>query len=339
MRKIVNAVGMASIALLLVSCQSSEDNTTEQDIEPADQQAQNEVETDDTAPDTEESNHEDMQDDPSEAAGKQSDKYEETQEVPQYFIDSHTYNAGIEFLTAFTIRRGDEQNTSAEERLVSSLFENDPSEQEILSSFTEMTVEWPQLTVNFTEDGNLLSTTSAQSSMFYDSLTGISDLYGIEEVSFLNPDGEESIIVAERNVDAPILIEDERGLTRGYYTIYNKELEQTLFLPGGVLEEPVENENGEPLTFPETIEAMKSVKSEDAFYASAIVEGFEVIKATLEDDVATVQYTMDEKIVTEADQIVFANAMQLAALDFHAMEVTLLNETLNESVMYPLTGH
>lgn len=134
-------------------------------------------------------------------------------------------------------------------------------------------------------------------------MTGISGLYGIEEVSFLNPNGEEDIIVAESPIDQPILIEKERGLTRGYYTIYDEDSEQTFFLPGGVLEEQVENESGEPLTFPETIDAMGSVKSEDG--------------------VATVQYTMDEELVTEFDQIVFENAIQLAALDFHAAEVHL----------------
>ncbi|AJD89581.1 hypothetical protein JMA_02640 [Jeotgalibacillus malaysiensis] len=119
----------------------------------------------------------------------------------------------------------------------------------------------------------------------------------------MNPNGEEDIIVAESPIDQPILIEKERGLTRGYYTIYDEDSEQTFFLPGGVLEEQVENESGEPLTFPETIDAMGSVKSEDG--------------------VATVQYTMDEELVTEFDQIVFENAIQLAALDFHAAEVHL----------------
>ncbi|WP_280632275.1 hypothetical protein [Jeotgalibacillus proteolyticus] len=37
---------------------------------------------------------------------------------------------------------------------------------------------------------------------------------------------------------------------------------------------------------------------------------------------------MDEKTVTEADQIVLENAIQLAALDFHAWEVEIMNEFL-----------
>ncbi|WP_404406898.1 hypothetical protein [Jeotgalibacillus malaysiensis] len=336
MEKIIKTAGIASIALLLASCQNNENEATEQDMQPADENAQQEESSMDQ-PDTEDNSAENIEDENVDES--ESDPYEETEASPDYFIDTYIYNGETEFFTAFTINRDEGQSTSPEERLKSSLLENDPSEQEILRPFTEMTVEWPRLQVHFTEEGNQLSTTSAQTSLFYDSLFGMSDLYGIEEVAFLNPDGEENIIVAQRNVDEPILIEEERGLTRGYYTIYDKDSEQTFFLPGGVLEEPVENEDGEPLTFPETLEAMESVKSEDVFYDSAIIEGFEIVEASMEDDVATVQYTMDEEMVTEFDQIVFENAIQLAALDFHATEVHMLNDTLQVSTIYPLVRY
>lgn len=336
MHKIVKTAGIASVALLLASCQGSENESAEQDIQPADENAPQEESSMDQ-PDTEDHSAENIEDETVDES--ESDPYEETEASPDYFIDTYIYNGETEFFTAFTINREEGQSTSPEERLKSSLLENDPSEQEILRSFTEMTVEWPRLLVNFTEEGNQLSTTTAQSNLFYDSLTGISGLYGIEEVSFLNPDGEEDIIVAESPIDQPILIEEERGLTRGYYTIYDKDSEQTFFLPGGVLEEPVENEDGEPLTFPETLEAMESLKGEDVFYDSAIIEGFEIVEASMDDDVATVQYTMDEQMVTEFDQIVFENAIQLAALDFHAAEVHLLNDTLQVSTIYPLVSY
>jgi hypothetical protein len=113
---------------------------------------------------------------------------------------------------------------------------------------------------------------------------------------------------------------------------------ETLFLSGGELEEQVVDENGEPLSFPEMVESMHTVDREDAFYASAIVEGIELVHASIENGHATVHYSMDEDIVTEADRIVFENAIQLAALDFHAWEVRLINDTVQESVTYPLVG-
>jgi hypothetical protein len=346
-KKITRIAGMASIAFLLVSCQNSEDGAADQDTETVDENSQNEAVTEDTdelategTNDENSTDQEDMEEESSneDDGDDNSDTYGGAQITPDYFIDSHPYDTGTEFLTAFTITREEEENLSPEERLKTSLIENDPSEQEILGSFTEISAEWPKLQVHFTEEGNQLSTTSAQTTLFYDSLVGISNLYGIEEITFTNPDGEEDIIVAQSPIDEPIIIKDERGLSRGYYTIYDKDTEQTLFLSGGDLDEQVENENGEPLSFPETVEAMGTVENEDTFYSSAIVEGLEVVSASLENGNATVQYTMDEETITEADRTVFENAMQLAALDFNAWEIRLINDTAQEIRTYPLVG-
>ncbi|MGM0845034.1 MAG: hypothetical protein ACQEUT_08660 [Bacillota bacterium] len=344
MKKIIKIAGMASIAFLLISCQNSENGATGQGDEQVDENSQDaavtedadELETEGTS-DENSTEEEDMEEESSNE-DEDSDTYGGAQITPNYFIDSHPYDTGTEFLTAYTIKREAEENLSPEERLKMSLIENDPSEQEILGSFTEISAEWPKLQVHFNEEGNQLSTTSAQTTLFYDSLVGISNLYGIEEISFTNPDGEEDIIVAQSPIDKPIIVKDERGLSRGYYTIYDKDTEQTLFLPGGDLDEQVENENGEPLSFPETVEAMGTVENEDRFYSSAIVEGLEVVSASLENGNATVQYTMDEENITEADRIVFENAMQLAALDFKAWEIRLINDTAQEIRTYPLVG-
>ncbi|MGF2614536.1 hypothetical protein FZC84_21535 [Rossellomorea vietnamensis] len=360
MKKLTRIAGMASLAFLLVSCQNSENGAAGQGDEQVDENSQDAAVTEDTdemategTSDEDTTEQEDMEeestnegDDSSNEDGEasntggddNSDTYAGAQITPNYFIGSHPYDTGTDFLTAYTITREEEENLSPEERLKRSLIENDPSEQEILGSFTEISVEWPKLQVHFTEEGNQLSTTSAQTTLFYDSLVGISDFYGIEEITFTNPDGEEDIIVAQSPIDKPIIIKDERGLSRGYYTIYDKDTEQTLFLSGGDLEEQVENENGEPLSFPETVEAMGTVKNEDTFYSSAIVEGLEVVSASLENGNATVQYTMDEETITEADRTVFENAMQLAALDFNAWEIRLVNDTAQEIRTYPLVG-
>ncbi|MFD2658281.1 hypothetical protein [Gracilibacillus thailandensis] len=330
MKKMIKIVGIISIVFLVVACQNTEEE--EQNAEPVEE---NPTEIGDNE---ENGNVEDTEETENEMDEDDSDVYSGIQETPAYFIDSHVVSTEVEFHTAFSITRDEEQQLSLAERLEMSLNDNDPSEQEILSSYADISVEWPELHLHFNEEGNQLSTTSTQSLLFNETLYGISDLYGIEKVTFFNPDGETDIIVAERGIDEPIVIEDERGLTRGYYTVYDQELEETLFLPGGKLEEQVTNENGEPLSFPETVESMHTVDIEDAFYSSAIIEGFEIENALIENGNATVQYTMNEDIVTEDDRTVFENAMQLAALDFHAWEIRLINDTMQESITYPLVG-
>ncbi len=352
MRKSVTAAGLLSAAFLFVGCQNGQDEMTEApetangQTGPADEsqlEDENEANDDDTSSDEETDDDVSSGDDSTdEENGENSNAYSGTQVQSSYLIDTHLVEADmgdtIEFLTAFSFTRDADQQQSHEENIEMSLVDGDPSEQNILDSYADISLEWPELHIYFNEDGNELSLTSAQMMMFYDSLFGISDLYGIGEISFFNPNGEIDINVGERSVNEPFDVGEERGLSRGYYTLYDEELEQTLFLSGGDLEEPVTNESEEPFSFEETVETMKTVEQEDAFYSSAMVEGIEVLGASIQNGIASVQYTMDEEIVTEEDQIVFENAIQLAALDFHAWEVKLQNDTTQEVVTYHLVG-
>ncbi|SES41217.1 hypothetical protein [Salipaludibacillus aurantiacus] len=363
MKKMTEIAGCISAAFLIVGCQNSEDGSEDLNDESVDESSADEYNLDEneelenngeengsnenkgeeslTEAD-ENGNKENEEDAIDETDENDSDAYAGTQETPDYLIGSQYIEAEVDgivqFYTAFSIKRDGDEQLSHEESIEMSLNDGDLSEQDILSSYADISVEWPKLHIHFNEDGNELSATSAQSGLFYDSLLGISDLYGIEEVLFFNPEGENDIIVAERGIDEPLIVQNERGLTRGYYTIYDEDLEETLFLAGGELDEQVEDESGEPLSFPETVEAMHSIDREDAFYSSAIVEGMEIVNSSMENGIATVQYTAEEEVVTEADLIVFENAMQLAALDFHAWEVRLINDTTKELITYPLVG-
>ncbi|MCM2603137.1 hypothetical protein NDQ57_00255 [Rossellomorea marisflavi] len=322
MNKMVSIAGVVFMAFLLPGCQSTEKDAVDTDVKQVDETAKEEVET------TEEMDTETDE-------GKTKDEaapYETVNVTSDYFIETDTYDTGREFLTMFTIKRDDGKDQNREERLAASLMENDPSEQKILESYTKLTVEGQNLRVDFQEDGNLLSATSAQHSMFYDSLLGISHLYGIEEITFVNPEGEENITVAERKVDAPIVVADEWERSKGYYTLYDKEGKQTWFIPAGELDEGA---GGEDLSFQETIEMMQTADQEDAFYASAITEGLEVKEVSLKDGLAIVHYTMDEEEVSASDRIVFENAMQLVALDFDATELQMVNETKRQNKTFP----
>ncbi|MDE0583519.1 hypothetical protein ON064_10785 [Planococcus sp. A6] len=340
MKNINKMAGMTFAALLLTSCQGTENPpaSTEETDSPSETTPDEEetVEAQESNEDSQDKENEEASDEPvDQPDADASDGFEETQASPSYFIETHAYVTETGYLTAFNIERDENEEGKFEESLIQSLIENDPSTQEILGSYAELTVDMPTLNVKFTEEGSALSTTSAQTNFFYSSLFGISDLYGIEEIVFTNPEGEENVTVAQRLVDAPMIVEEERGVSRGYYTSYDKELEQTNFLAGAEVGERVADENGEPLSFAETIEAMKTADQEGAAYSSAIVEGLEVVDASLEDETATVRFTSDEETITEPDLIVFANAMQLAALDFGVEELRLINETLEESTTYP----
>ncbi|RQW22690.1 hypothetical protein EH196_02435 [Bacillus sp. C1-1] len=264
-------------------------------------------------------------------------EYKKIKVDERYVLNTHLIDEDQAFYTAFSINRNEsEEIDSLEKQVINSLTDSDPSEQDILSSFTSLSLESRELTIQFNEEGNQLSTTTAQTTLFYDSLFGISDLYGIKEIVFINPDGGTDIIVAEREVNKPLVVEEEREATRGYYTVYDEALEETLFLAGQALEEQVVNEEGELLSFSDTVDKMEIIDEEGAFYASAVVKGIDIVNATLVNGRASVQYTMDEDIVTEADRVVFENAIQLAALDFQASKVELVNDTLEEHVIYSL---
>ncbi len=264
-------------------------------------------------------------------------EYKKIEVDERYVLNTHLIDEDQAFYTAFSINRNEsEEIDSLEKQVTNSLTDSDPSEQDILSSFTSLSLESRELTIQFNEEGNQLSTTTAQTTLFYDSLFGISDLYGIKEIVFINPDGGTDIIVAEREVNKPLVVEEEREATRGYYTVYDEALEETLFLAGQALEEQVVNEEGELLSFSDTVDKMEIIDEEGAFYASAVVKGIDIVNATLVNGRASVQYTMDEDMVTDADRVVFENAIQLAALDFQASKVELVNDTLEEHVIYSL---
>ncbi|MBM0066422.1 hypothetical protein [Alkalicoccobacillus gibsonii] len=340
MKKVTAITGMVSFACILVGCNTSNEQT--QNTESVENNT--EEQTEGSGTDTQEDKGTDTEtvessetDDLSDTEDEKEEAYEEVQESENYMIQTDYVDATNEFITTFSISREGDIDGSREERLERSLFESDPSEQDILSTYTELTLEDSVLTVQFNvSDEQLLSTTSAQNQLFYQSFSGISDLYGVEKVIFLDPNGGREMIVGGSPLDQTMNIEEERGQTRGYYTLYDTELEQTLFLPGGLLGEDVTEADGEPLSFEETVEEMKTVNDHELSYSTAIVEGMAIDHASIENDVATVRYTVDEEIVTESDQIVFANAMQLAALDFHATELELVNETERRIVNYPL---
>ncbi|MGD7010216.1 hypothetical protein [Metabacillus sp. 84] len=275
----------------------------------------------------------------SDEKGGDTEVYGGAQLNPNYFIDTQVISQDKSFYIAYSIDRDreSEEMISPEQRLETSLFNNDPSEQDILNSYADLTLDWPSLYVEFSQQGSELDATSAQSRLFYESLFGISDLHGIEDVTLLNPGGETRVTVAQRTFDDAVVVKEERGATRGYYAVYDKELQETLFIAGGPLEEQIVNDSGEPMTFPETIEKMKSVEG-DVFYSSAVADGIEILDSSITNGVAQVQYTMDKNSVTDADRTVFENAVQLAALDFHAWEVEIMNDTLKESRTYPLVG-
>lgn len=321
MREVTAMAGMVSLAFLLIGCQSSGDELNVQDQET--------VETVDRELEEREMENDENGGSDNDDSDETSD-YETIEAEKRYSIQTHLVDEDPAFYTAYSINR-DENGT-----LENSLVESDPSEQEMLSAYADLSVESQELTVQFNSEGNELATTSAQTALFYESLFGVSDLYGMKEIVFLNPDGETDIIVAEREVNEPLNVEEERGATRGYYTVYDEALEETLFLSGGAVEEQVLNDEDELLSFSETVEKMTTIDQDGAFYDSAIVEGIEIVDARMDNGVASVQYTMEEEIVSEADRTVFENAIQLAALDFHASEVELLNDTLQERVLYSL---
>lgn len=361
MKNMTKIIGMISVAFLIAGCQNTEEGPDTQNADPESvevreddaennedelEEASNDsVESTDNSYEQAESEIVDADEDEDSPEGENQDADDEPRpygsavENQNYFIQTHSFDQDAQFYTAFSIERqegGD--NTPIERRLETSLVESDPSEQDIIDSYADLSLNWPNLTIQLSVDGNELSATSAQSGLFFDTLYGVIDYYGIEEVTFLDPQGEENVILAERSIYEPVTVQEERGLTRGYYTVYDKELQETLFLPGGVLEEQVTDENDELLSFEETLDVMATIDRADAFYESAFVDGIEIVAAEITNNVAQVIYSMDEDKVSEDDQKVFENALQFTAINFHVQRIEVFNETERMKTTYPLAG-
>lgn len=283
MEKISGFLSIMTLSFLIVGCQTAQEANESSNEEPIEE---NELE--------EENDH-------SNGTSESSDPSEETptseeEKEPRSFLLAAQHiqvetEDQVEFTAAFSFERVEEE-LSMNESLTKSLIEADLSEQDILDTYVDIEVEGSELHLYFNEDDNNLAATSAQSRMFFDSLFAISDMFGMSEVFFYNPDGELDITVAD--------------------------------------------ENGEPLSFQATIETMKTIDGESGGHSLAIIEGIEVKEATFENGIAMVDYTVHEEEVSEADQIVFERAMQLTALDFHADELHLMNETTQVKLILPL---
>ncbi|MCP3032483.1 hypothetical protein LF817_14240 [Halobacillus sp. A1] len=187
MGKITQIAGLLTVAFLIAGCQSSGDDANKQTSESAENESAESPENDGSTEDNGENddsldaeNGDDENMDASDEAENSNDEESDTdvyagaQKNPNYFIDTQIVDQVSAFYTAYAIHRDEEeeeeQALSPEERLETSLLNNDPSEQEILSSYADLSFERPDLIIRFNEDGNELSATSAQSNLFFDVL-------------------------------------------------------------------------------------------------------------------------------------------------------------------------
>lgn len=231
MKKMIKTMGMISVAFLIAGCQNTEEETNTQNadaesIEVTENDTENN-QNDNIEEASENDNNSDGQvesetvdENENQASDEESDVYSGGPASPNYFIQTHPFEHDAQYYTAFSIQRGGgSEKLESEERLLTSLVESDPSGQDIIDSYADLSMDWPNLTIHFSADESDMSTTTSQSVQFFDTLFGVIDYYGIDEVTFLNPDGEENITLAERTIDEPVTVQEERGLTRGYYTI------------------------------------------------------------------------------------------------------------------------
>ncbi|WP_077602976.1 hypothetical protein [Oceanobacillus sojae] len=142
---------------------------------------------------------------------------------------------------------------------------------------------------------------------------------------------------AEGNWEEPVEIEQESN--RGYYVIPSEESErgEYTYISGSEAGEQIYSEDDELFDFGQTIEAMTTTENDDGSYHSGIYEGVEIEEATIDGNQAIVKYHInDDTEASQQEMEDFEQVLQLAALDFQAEELEIINETERIISAYPL---
>jgi hypothetical protein len=303
------AVGLL---FLLIACGQNENGD-------APDEPENDTETEDEAADE---NGEEPESDPSDGQDEaEEDIDEKEQTVTEETIDGNVmiygfrdFDANDELLT-FSINRLDEQ-LPLEEVLMEALKESEETNR--LELLERITIEGKTASLHFTENHELQSMASAEQIYLTETLFEISSFYGIDTLEFYT--GEEPGVEFGQ-AGMTETLEVEPPANRGFYE-YGEIDGETTYISGVAAEQELTNENGDLLSFAETIEKMQSVP-DNAPYQSGIGEGFDIVDVTVNDAVAEVHYNMaDSQENTEN----FENVLQLAALDFEFEELHLNNQ-------------
>lgn len=312
MKKIYLFLTAMSFSFLFVACGQ-------------DDESENGTETDDDT--QEEAIEDDTNGESGEAAEDPADEPEESTVTEEtidgsFTVYGHRDFAENEELLTFSFHRSDQQ-LSLEERLLDSLVES--TETDKLDELDSITVEENTASLYFTENEQLLSMASAEQIYLTETLHEISALYGIETIEFYSGDDlgiefGQSGTVETMEVEVP----DNRG-----YYVYGDIDGETTYISGVAAGEEVTNENGELMTFAETVEKMQSVQ-EHASYQAGISEAIEIVDVTVNDRIAEVHYNVAGELNLED----FERVLQLTALDFDFEHLELTNQEAGESKIF-----
>ncbi|MFK3937615.1 hypothetical protein ACI2JA_08890 [Alkalihalobacillus sp. NPDC078783] len=362
MRKYMKISAFISVFALAVACNTSADTDTQEQNEPTQDESQQEVtettesdKDDEQAPESEAESDDDNEENGDSTEGDEAETSDEEPVETEDLAVSEEENNEDEEYTEEQVRGGyliytevlegqdlvysfvrTPEDLSVEERFHQSLMESDQSQRELFSNVSDF--ELDGTTANFYYDENeTLSMASSESSIFWSMLDEIGFRFGVEEANLFNQDGERGLQFAENEWNEPIEIESE--LNRGYYVITQETSNdgEPLYISGATAEEEMNDPNGEPFTFEQTLEAMTTVQENDGVYKTGLYEGLSIQEAEIEDGLATVRYElMRDEQAPEDERIQFEHVIQLAALDFQVNELQLINETDRVISIYPL---
>ncbi|MBM7839477.1 hypothetical protein JOC54_002757 [Alkalihalobacillus xiaoxiensis] len=310
------------------SASDQEHETNEVDTEPEAELDETEEAETENGEETEESNDTNETDE----AGETDTDNEAEKVAGNYLIEvDFKANEAEEYETVFGLTRTTDDLTY-EERIIQSLRANDPSHDELLTEM-ELEVEGDILNLHYDSDNLIYSLAQMPGSDFMSAISNTGQMFGLSEGHFYD-NGEQRVRLGEIQIDSGITEFSPVAPTRGYYYFEVAEGEGPYFIRGSDTEERVQDDNEELLSFAETIEEMATVAEQD-HYESVMYEGLMVEEASLTDDVATVQYTVESE-GTEEERIRFEQGVQLTAIEFSAKELRLVNNTEGMTSVFPL---
>ncbi|MCE7794125.1 hypothetical protein K8O68_17180 [Salipaludibacillus sp. CUR1] len=218
-----------------------------------------------------------------------------------------------------------------EESVKHSLQESDFTSGQYMDNLTDISAENDTVVLNFADESSLESLTSSESQFLNDLFQELLALYGFNQVSF-EAEGEPGIIYGQHGEVETIPVSSHN---RGYYLI---DGEEDFYLISGIAagEQIEDNESGNPLTFEQTVEKMKTTSEDADWYDSAIPQEVEITSVRIPGDTARVSYILEDEEVSDEKLDAFFEALKLSAAPFTLDTLEIINEETDEKVEFEL---
>ncbi|UTR13390.1 hypothetical protein MM221_12125 [Salipaludibacillus sp. LMS25] len=221
-----------------------------------------------------------------------------------------------------------DESVNREKALLTSVKESDTTSGHYLNSLEDVTSTGDTVQLHFTDTTALQALSSQEYTFVEEMFHEIVPLYGYKEVEFL-VDEEPGVILGPQGMAESLNV---MTYNRGYYLI--DENNEVVLISARMAGEEMK-EDGNPLTFEQTVEKMATTEDEEDWYESAIPSPVEVTSVTIPGDTARVGYRIAEDADIEEERLhLFFEALKLTAKSFTLDSLEIINVDSGDTVTY-----